>query len=334
MSRWILNRTVRAAFTLYAVVTFSFVIVRLLPGGPMDYLRAKLTQQSSDMTQAEIDQIVKAYTNVQPDKPLFAQYVDYVLAIFQGDLGTSTLYQEPVRDILLEAAPWTVFLMTLALAIMAFIGIVLGAFMAYDEGGRFDVTTTVGSIVLNSIPFYVAAILFQYLLGYQLGWFPTSGRIGPSAPSELGVPFVVSAFEHAALPVFSLVITGFGSWALKMRGNSISVLGEDYLRVARLRGLSRTRIALVYVARNAILPMYTGLLITIGFMFGGSIILEQIFAYHGVGYFMFQAINGRDYPLMLGSFMLITAAVIAGVYIADLTYGIIDPRVDQQGEAR
>lgn len=301
----------------------------------MDYLRAKLTQQSTDMTQAEINQIVESYTNIQPDKPLAVQYVDYLSAIAHGNLGTSTLYQEPVSAILIEAAPWTIFLMTLALAIMALIGVVLGALMAYDEGGRFDVSATVGSIVLNSIPFYVAAILFQYLLGYQLGWFPTSGRIGLGIPHELSVPFIVSALEHAALPVLSLVLTGFGSWALKMRGNSISILGEDYLRVARLRGLSRTRIALVYVARNALLPMYTGLLITIGFMFGGSIILEQIFAYHGVGYYMFQAINGRDYPLMLGCFMLITAAVVVGVFVADLTYGYIDPRVSQgRGEAQ
>lgn len=334
MSRWILNRIVRAGITLFAVITFSFVIVRLLPGGPMDYLRAKLTQGSSDMSQAEINSIVESYTNVQPDRPLLAQYVEYMITVFQGDLGTSTSYQEPVMDILVEAAPWTIFLMTLSLGIMAFIGVVLGAFMAYDESGRFDVSATFGSIVLNSIPFYVAAILFQYILGYQLGWFPTSGRIGPTVPRELGVPFALSTLEHAVLPVLSLVITGFGSWALKMRGNSISVLGEDYLRVARLRGLSKTRIALVYVARNAILPMYTSLLITLGFMFGGSIVLEQIFAYHGLGYFMFQAINARDYPLMMGAFMLITSAVIAGVFIADLTYSRIDPRVNQRGNSQ
>lgn len=333
MSNWLLNRTLRAGITLYVVITFSFLIVRLLPGGPMDYLRAQLTQQSSGMTQEEINNIVESYMNVQPDQPLLVQYVDYMSAVAQGDLGTSTLYQEPVNQILIEAAPWTIFLMTVALAMMAILGIVLGALMAYDEGGRLDVSATVGSILLNSIPFYVAAIFFQYIIGYQLGWLPTTGRIGTAVPKELGVPFVVSALKHAALPVISLVMTGFGSWALKMRGNSISVLGEDYLRVARLRGLSRTRIALVYVARNAILPLYTGLLITIGFMFGGSIILEQIFAYHGIGYFMFQAINARDYPLMLGSFMIITAAVVVGVYVADLTYGMIDPRVGKQGES-
>jgi len=187
------------------------------------------------------------------------------------------------------------------------------------------------SIVLNSVPYYVAAVVFQYVLAYQLGWFPATGRIAPGTSTEPSIEFVVSALNHAGLPILSMVLTGFGGWALIMRGNSISVLGEDYLKVARLRGISQTRIALRYVGRNAVLPMYTSILITIGFMFGGSIVLEEIFAYTGLGYYMFQAINARDYPLMMGCFLIITIAVVVGVYIADLTYGMIDPRAGNDG---
>jgi peptide/nickel transport system permease protein len=118
-----------------------------------------------------------------------------------------------------------------------------------------------------------------------------------------------------------------------MRGNSISVLGNDYLRVARMRGLSERRIATNYVAKNAILPMYTGLMISIGFMFGGSIILEEIFRYRGMGYYVFTSIGSRDYPLMMGGFITITVAVVISIFIADLTYGKLDPRV-RRGDER
>lgn len=111
-----------------------------------------------------------------------------------------------------------------------------------------------------------------------------------------------------------------------MRGNSVRVMGEDYVRVAELRGLKSRWIALSYVARNAILPMYTNFLISIGFMFGGAIILEEIFGYYGVGYYMIRSINARDYPLMMGCFLVITIAVVIAIYIGDLTYGKLDPR--------
>lgn len=137
---------------------------------------------------------------------------------------------------------------------------------------------------------------------------------------------------HAVLPILSLVLTSFGGIALSMRANSIQTLGSDYIRGARLRGLSDFRISYRYVARNAILPLYTGLLIQIGFMFGGAVILEQIFSYRGVGYLMLDATLRQDYSVMMGAFMIITIAVVGGVFVADLTYGRLDPRIQTGGE--
>lgn len=322
---YVLKRLGQSVFTVFAVISLSFGLVRLLPGGPAAALRARLVQQNTDLSQQEINARIEAELNVAVDEPLYVQYLDYMQRIVTGDLGTSTWQEESVNAILADAIPWTVFLMATSLFLMFVIGVTLGAFMAYREGTGFDVGSTGLSLVLNSTPYYVIALLLLSVLGYRLGWFPTVGHVA-SGQEPGSVGWYVSVLKHGTLPIASLVLQGFGGWALNMRGNSIRILGEDYLRVARLRGLSERRIALRYVGRNAILPMYTNLLIAIGFLFGGAIILEQIFSYYGVGYYLLSSVNNRDYPLMMGCFILITIAVVVGVTIADLTYGWIDPR--------
>ncbi|MFH5845019.1 ABC transporter permease [Haladaptatus sp. CMAA 1909] len=271
--------------------------------------------------------LVQAYINIQPDKPIYLQYVDYLSALLHGNLGTSIWYGEPVVDIILSAVPWTIFIMTISLLLTFGLGTALGAIMAYAEGSRFDVSASTLSTFLNSIPFYVVAIVLVYILGYIYGIFPTGGRYDyDTVTPGLSIAFLGSVLYHAVLPIITMVITGFGGWALSMRGNSIQVLGEDYLRVARLRGLPSQQIALRYVGRNAVLPMYTSLMISIGFLLGGSVILEQIFQYQGMGFYLFRAIKTSDYPLMMGGFLIITIAVVVAIFIADLTYGFIDPR--------
>ena len=321
----VVKLTGRALFTIFAAVSLTFFMIRFLPGDPEDYLEAQLSQQSG-MTSQQIDAIVASYTNINPDASLAEQYIDYIISTASGDLGISIWYQESVSSILADALPWTVFIMSIALFLTFVISIILGTLMAYHEGSRFDTSSTIASMFFNSVPYYVVGILLIYVLGYQWGWFPTGGRISSGVEAGFTLSFIGSALYHAALPVFSLVITGIGGRAVAMRSNSIRVLGEDYLRVARLRGIPSNRIAFNYVGRNAILPMYTGLVISFGFMFGGSIILEQIFSYPGVGYYLFGSINARDYPLLMGGFLVITIAVVIGVYFADLTYEKLDPR--------
>jgi ABC-type dipeptide/oligopeptide/nickel transport system permease component len=329
--RRVLNRVIQSGITIWVVITLTFVLIRSLPGGPVAYLRAQLARSGADPGQ--VDELAEAYFNLNRDAPLFEQYLNYVVSVLQFDLGRSVWYKEPVIEILTEALPWTVFVMSLAFALSFLIGIVLGAVMAYTEGSNFDVSGTVVSLVLNSTPFYVLGLLLIWILAYQQGWFPPTGRYSSGLEPNLSVPFLFDALYHAALPVLSFVLTAAGGIAVTMRGNSISVLGSDYLRVAQLRGLSTRRIASRYVVRNSVLPMYTNMMIAIGFMFGGSVILEQIFAYRGVGYYMFEAIGSRDYPLMMGAFLLITIAVTIGLFIADLTYGLIDPRARSPQES-
>jgi peptide/nickel transport system permease protein len=330
--RWIVRRVGQAIITFVSVITISFGIVRFLPGGPLDYVRAKILARSgggqgvSSGAMDRVNTLVEVYTNIRPDQPIYVQYIDYILNVLQGDLGKSLLFSRDVTTILADALPWTIFLMSISLLLTFTIGITLGALLAYNEGSRFDMATSSLIVWLNGIPYYVAALVMLFVFAYSMGLFPISGRVNGSVPP--GSPqFFMSALYHAALPIISVVITEFGGWALAMRGNSIQTLGEDYLRVARLRGVPSNRIAMRYVGRNAILPMYTNLMIAIGFLFGGSVILEQVFAYPGVGFFMVRAINARDYPLVMGCFLVITLAVVIGVMIADMTYGLIDPRI-------
>jgi len=331
----LLNRIGQAVLTVFVVVSLSFGLIRLLPGGPLDYLRAQLQQQSTGAVDSErINQLVESYTNVSPSEPIIVQYIDYMSSILTGDFGESIWYSnQEVSAIIARALPWTLLIMTISILLMFVLGILLGAVMAYREGGQFDLSATGFSILLNSVPYYVAALVLLYLFAYQLQWFPTRGQMTSGTTAGLNWPFIAGVLNHAALPILSLVITGFGGWALSMRGNSIQVLGQEYLRVARLRGLPERRIAVRYVGRNAILPMYTNLLIAIGFMFGGSVILEEIFTYPGIGFYLFQSINARDYPLMMGTFIVITVAVVIGVFVADLTYGLIDPRTKGNNES-
>jgi len=329
---WFAKRVARSLFTILVVIHLSFVVIHYLPGGPLTYLRSQLETSGVTVGEAQMQAMAQSYLNMNPEEGLVTSYLDYMSSLLQGNLGRSISTGDPVIEILAQAIPWTVFLMFTAITISFTVGIALGSLMAYLEGSRFDSVATVVSICLNSVPYYLIGILLVYILGYIYGVFPISGKYaGTKVTAGLNLPFIMSVLYHATLPVFSWALYGFGGWALAMRGNSIRVLGEGYMRVGRLRGLPTHRLAINYVGRNAILPLYTNILIIIGSAFGGAVVLETIFVYRGMGYFLLQAVRANDYPLMMGSFILIVTAVMAALLFAELTYGKLDPRAQEGG---
>ncbi|GCF14148.1 ABC transporter permease [Haloarcula mannanilytica] len=330
--RYFVKRVGQSLLTIVSVVVFTFVMIRQMPGGPLAYIRAQVMQSrgADSIDMAELSKLSVDYMNYSVNDPIHVQLFNYTAQILQGDLGRSFNYGEPVGEIILKSAPWTIFLLTISIILTFAIGILLGAVMAYQEGERFDTAWTGVSMFLNSVPYFVAALLFVYVFAIQLSWFPASGNVASNLDSALTPQYVSSVLYHATLPIASLVLTGFGGIALGMRGNAIKEIGEEYIRVAHLRGVPGRRIAIRYVGRNAVLPLYTQFMISVGFMFGGSVILEQIFAYPGLGYYLLEGINARDYPLMMGIFIVITVAVVACILFADLTYGMIDPRVSDE----
>jgi len=331
MKAWLLKRLAQAVVTIWAVITITFAITRFLPGGPVDFMKARLIRQGQTVDEERLNQLAEVYTNVDPDQPLHLAYVDYISRLASGNMGQSIYIQEPVSAILADTVPWTVFFMSVAVTLMFAVGILFGAAMAYAEGSKFDSILSTMSTVTMSVPYYIFAVLFLYYFGFIQGWFPTGGRHAAGVPPGFNIEFFRSALWHAVLPAAAIIIPGIGAPALQMRGNSIQVLGQDYLRVASLRGLPGRTIATRYVGRNAILPMYTNFLIRLGIYFGGAVILEEIFTYRGVGFIMFQAIETRDYSLMMGSFIVLTTAVVLAILLADLTYGWLDPRVKAGG---
>ncbi|GAB7018295.1 ABC transporter permease subunit [Halostagnicola bangensis] len=330
MSNWLLKRIGQSILTIVVVFHLTFVLVRLMPSDPVQALYSQMMAENPDNPD-QARQLVELYLSINPQDPMYVQYIDYMSALMQGDLGYSIAESASVNQILAEAVPWTIFYMSVAMAITFVTSICIGAIMAYYEGSKFDTAMTAVAVIESSTPYYVVALLLLFVFSYQLGWFPTGARYPGGAEIGLNSEFVLGAFYHAALPILSMVATGAAA-SLEMRGNSISVLGSDHIRVARLRGLPPMRIALRYVMRNALLPLYTGLLLLVGFMIGGSIVLEEIFTYRGMGWYMFEGVNNRDYPLMVGGFMVICITVVIMMFIADLTYSRIDPRAKTSGD--
>lgn len=332
------NRLIQAFITMYGIITLGFFFLRLMPGGPEAYLRQAVRRNPQEYglpshpTPRQVERVLDTYLNMPPDLPLWERYYVYMVSALQGDFGTSIIVQPGVSNIqlILEAAPWTIFLSSVSLVYGLVVGIVLGTVMAYYEGTKFDVSATVTMLISGAVPYYVVAIILLYFLGFVLGWFPTGGRVNPDTTPGLNLPFILGVFDHAAMPILSFVITGLGGGALGMRANSIRIMGDDYIRVAELRGLSTYTIATRYLGRNAVLPMYTSILLGLGGLLGGAVVMESIFAYEGMGLLMFEATVKRDFPLLTTAMIITSLLFVIGTLLADFTYALVDPRAEQK----
>ncbi|MGA9402797.1 ABC transporter permease [Haladaptatus sp.] len=328
------KRIGQSVLVFFLALTVTFALYRMLPFGPVQMVKIHLMQQmleqgnSPSAQQMEhINAMVQTYTGIDPSQPWYVSYYDYLrnIVLYQ-DFGRSIFKNRPVFDILFEAMPWSIFISIYGLALGTTVSLLLGAVMAYNEGSPFDTGMTMVSIANTTVPYYIVAILSLIVFSFYLGWLPSGGRMDPNTTAGLNLPFIVGVVKHAILPVLSSFIAGFGG-ALAFRGNCIREMGEGYIRVAQLRGISQGRIAIRYVGRNALLPVYTSIMMGIASIFGSSIILEKIFNYPAMGLVTFNALMNRDYPVIMGAFIFFTAITLVGILIADLTYGVIDPRV-------
>lgn len=333
---YFIRRLGQAVITFWATVTLTFVLYHMMPGGPVEsmkniILQQLMTEQGGAVDLDRIEQLVSLYANIRPDAPLYVQYLDFWRdLLINFDMGQSFSQQEPVVDLIAERVPWSMFVSVYSLVVGYTASILLGSAMAFKEKSRFDSIMSSIMVALQSTPYYIVALLLIYWVALQHPLFPTGGRLGAGVTEGFNLDFMLSVIHHAALPIISTSLLGI-TGAISLRGNAIRVLGEDYLRVAELRGLRPTRIATEYVGRNAILPMYTRFMIGIAGVLSSSVILEQIFSYPGMGLLMYNAINIRDYPLLMGSLIIFTTITIIGILIADLTYGYIDPRASGGG---
>ncbi|TVR24496.1 MAG: ABC transporter permease [Anaerolineaceae bacterium] len=315
--------------TIWAATTFTFFLVRLLPGNPVSIRIDQLMQQGYTIEEAR-NQAATLF-DFNPDEPMLQQYSTYMVNLVQGNLGTSiTSAGTPVRDQILRFLPWTLISVGSALLISFSVGILLGIMIAYWRGGVLDNVITALASILSGIPDYVYAILIILIAGVQLQWFNVGemrGGVTQGIPAGFTVEYISSVIKHALLPVITYLLATVGVWILSMKSSTISVLGEDYINVAKARGLSEGRILTAYVGRNAMLPLVTRLAISIGFVLSGSVIVERFFEYPGLGLQLARAVGARDYTTMQGIFLVITIGVIVSNILADLVMGWLDPRV-------
>jgi peptide/nickel transport system permease protein len=325
--KWIYRRAILALLSISFTIMLTFFLIRLMPGNPMDYYIQILMRTGRARTIEEAISRAKSLMPVNMNDPIWKQLLDYIAGVLQGDLGRSISSFTPVSDIIVKSLPWTVFISSIALTLSFTIGTILGLVLAYKRGTKFEGFSVAALTVFGAIPSYIMALLLFFVLTIIYPIFPMRGGYDSLIPVGLTFEFITSVISHAILPVASYVLSDFAGWALGIRAMATTVLGEDYVTVAKARGLSESRIVTNYVGRNSILPQFTGLVLSIGFLFGGSPLVETIFTYPGIGRFFASAVSARDYPLLQGLFLVLSITVISANLIADILYTRIDPRV-------
>ena len=310
--------------TLWAVVTLNFFIPRWAPGDPATTMVQNLGGKDAQLNPDQVE-AMRAMLGA-PTGSLLSQYWEYLGNLVHGDFGISyTYFPYSVTQVIGQAFWWTVILVTFVQVISFVVGVLLGAFAAWRRNSKFDSVVTVGSTFVGTLqPFWIALLLL-YFFGYNLGWFPTSGGYEESTPGW-NLDFIYDAFSHAILPAVCLLIVTPIGWILGMRNTMVLNLGEDYIKLARAKGLPNRTVALRYAARNALLPSVTGFAIALGGVLGGAILVETAFDYPGLGRLMGEAVANKDFPLLQALMLLTTVGVLVANLVADLLYGVLDPR--------
>ena len=344
---YIARKVLKAFTVIIAITAVVFTIVRVLPGDPYQMWYYHFLQQGYP------DEIAKSYARryaaifyeqlksvgIDVNKTLPEQFLGYLTHVLRFDFGYSLTYNTSVTSIILGALPWTIFTVGVALVLQFVIGIAVGMVLAYKRGTKLDSIASALLMAWRAVPDYVVGLIMVYLVliyVYHGDITELQGTMSPDVItmlekeglnwSNLGV-VVRDVLGHAMWPILTYVIVGFAGWALAMRSSAINVLGEDYVTVAEARGLPDRRIAFTYVGRNAVLPLFTSLMICLGYAFGGSMFIEWLFQYQGMGYWIAYSVWNREYMVLSGCLLVESIAVVIAVHLADILYGLIDPRV-------
>ncbi len=316
----------RLAFYLAAFIaaaTINFFLPRLMPGDPIDIMFASA---GSELSLENVNALRLTFGFI--DAPLGQQYLTYLQSVFSGDLGRSIKYFPlPVTELLARAIIWTLGLVGSATLLSFALGTLLGVMAAWRRGTLFDTVVSLLAIFSSSVPAVVVSLVTLFIFGYELGWFPNGYAADPLLDPALSWEYISSVLYHGTLPMLTLVVVLTGGFAVTMRNNMINLLGDDYIVMGRAKGLSDSRVMLWYAARNALLPTVSSLAIALGTVLGGSLITEVVFNYPGLGNTLYQAILARDYPVIQGQLLLMTAAMLVANFLVDLSYVLLDPRL-------
>jgi peptide/nickel transport system permease protein len=317
--RFLLSKTAQALATLFAVVTFNFLLFRVLPGDPI-----RLMSRAGHLQPEDIARIRSLFGL---DQPLWDQYLIYLRNLATGQLGISLTYREPVTQILAERIINTVLLLTAATVIVVVIGIAVGVIAGARPGSRFDTGAVATTLIFWSLPTFWTGLMLIMILGVYFGVFPISNM--ETIGGTYATPFdhAIDVGSHLVLPTLTLALVDVGQFVLITRSALVDVMTEDFILTAKAKGLSRAAVVWKHGVRNALLPVVTTSALYVGLVMGGAIQVETVFSWPGLGRLVYDAVLRRDYPLLEASFLVFAVTVILANYLADITYMLLDPRV-------
>ncbi len=313
------RKLIALLITFFVTLTFVFIMVRLV-GDPL----GELVLEDPRITPQIIEKIKAAYGL---NKPIWEQYIDFLINTMKGEFGYSLHYQRPVIDLIAERLPWTLLLLLPAIIISTILSIYTGMKTAWKHGTRYDVAVTSTALFIRSTPHFWLSLLFLMFFGYYLGLFPLAGSVTPAKEFASFWDYLADILWHLTLPLSVLVIREIGMYMLYMRNAMVEVMGQDFVWMAKLKGLAERKVMYRHAARVAILPMVTVTALRFGFMINGAVLTETVFSYPGMGRLIFEAIMNDDYFVVQGAFIILSAAVLLSNLVADLLYGVLDPRV-------
>ena len=320
--RFILRRLAFYAFTFWAAVTINFFLPRMMKGDPVT---AYLAKNQGKISPDAIDAL-RTLFGLDTEKSLWQQYIDYWVLLLNGDLGRSfSRGLAPVTDVIAAALPWTVGLVGFATVVSFLIGSLVGSLIGWYRGSKADGVIPIATF-MSTVPYFWAALIIIAIFSTTLGWFPASHAYDKGSRPEWSFDFVGQVLHHGALPAFTIIFASLGGWILGMRNMMVTVLDEDYITVAQAKGLTQRRVLFRYGARNAMLPQLSSFALSLGFIVTGTLVMEMVFSYPGVGQLLLTATTAKDYPLMQGLFLVITLTVLVANILADIAYAILDPR--------
>lgn len=322
--RFLGGRAAFYLFTFWAALTINFFLPRMMKGDAVSAYLARNRNVSPEAADA-----LRSLLGLDTDKSLFQQYLDYWGLLFQGDLGIAITHgMRPVTEVMSAALPFTIGLLGIATILAFSIGTIGGALIGWKRGSKLDFLIPVTTF-LNTIPYFWLGLLAISVFSVQFKIFPIGKAFGTGLSPEWSTEFIGSLLRHGFLPAITIVIASLGGWMLGMRNMMLTVLDEDYITVAQAKGMPNRRVLWRYAARNAVLPQIQSFALSLGFIVGGTIVMEMVFSYPGIGKMLLDATNGKDYALMQGVFLVITISVLVANILADIAYAFLDPRTRQ-----
>ncbi len=318
------HKLLQYGLVLLITLVINFSLPRLMPGSPLELLAG---EDVGRLTTEERQEVMSRHAL---DQPVHQQFIIYLGQLGQGDLGYSYRQNRPVSTIIWERLPWTLLLTGSALVLSSIIGVIFGTLAAWRRGRFSDVGSMSLFIFLDSMPSFWLGMILVALFGARLRWFPVFGARTPFA-DYTGWAALVDVLHHLALPLLTLTLVTIAGLFLIIRYSTLETLGEQYITVARAKGLPERLIIFRHVLRNAMLPGITVFMLSLGYVVSGTTVIETVFAWPGLGRLMFEAVIQRDYPVLQATFMVVTVCVIIANFVADLLYPLADPRVRTEG---